>query len=194
MEDAAPLLLSDAEMNDGVPLNSIEDEGIDMDINYNNLDLTPAVLQSPRALGSNWTFQGLEGLNHEKNFLSGAGSEVNMDNGSIDFDSDRSDIVQHNSSASSNSIRGRLHDFDNTPAEGEGDDGLFEDPSPVPDIDEDTGLVDTLTLHRDLLKTRRGDDIVQPEFKVTPGCVATDDVEEPATEIHVEDGEGLKID
>jgi ubiquitin carboxyl-terminal hydrolase 4/11/15 len=189
-EDAAPLLLRDAEMNDGLPLNSIEDEGIDMSINYNNIGLSTAALQSSQAISSNWTF---ENLNRTQNFISGTGSEIDANENSDDeFRSDRSDIVQHNSSASSNSIRGRIQDFDNTPAEGDGEDGLFEDPSPVPDIDEDDDRVDTLTLHRDLLQARH---IVrsQPEFKVTAGDAA-EEIEEPATEIHVDDDEGLKID
>jgi ubiquitin carboxyl-terminal hydrolase 4/11/15 len=192
-EDAAPLLLRDAEMNDGLPINSIEDEAIDMGINYNNIGLSAQALQSSQAIGSNWTFQGLEGLNREQNFISGTGSEVDVnDDSGDDFDSDRSDIVQHNSSASSNSIRNRMHDFDNTPAEGDGEDGMFEDPSPVPDIDDDDERIDTLALHRDILQPRDAP-IVQPEFKVTPRDAA-EEVEEPATEIHVEEDEDLKID
>ena len=193
-EDAAPLLLRDAEMNDGLPLNSIEDEGIDMTVNYSNIGLSTAALQSSQAIGSNWNFQGLEGLNREQNFISGTGSEVDANENSDDeFGSDRSDVVQHNSSASSNSIRGRIHDFDTTPAEGDGEDGLFEDPSPVPDINDDDGRIDTLTLHRDLLQSRRDVTRARQEFTVTaagPG----EEIEEPATEIHVEDDDGLKID
>jgi ubiquitin carboxyl-terminal hydrolase 4/11 len=190
-EDAAPLLLHDAQMNDGLPLNSIEDEAIDMSMNYNNIGLSAGALQTSQAIGSNWTFSGLEDLNREPNFISGTGSEADAnDNSGDEFDSDRSDIVQHNSSASSGSIRGRIRDFENAVAEGDGDDGMFEDPSPVPDIDDDD-QIDTLVLHRDLL--HRDHPVGQTEFKVTPGDVA-EEIEEPATEIHVEDGEGLKID
>lgn len=177
-------------MNDGLPLNSIEDEAIDMSMNYNNISLSTAALQS-----SNWSFSGLQGLNQEQNFISGTGSEVDANENSGDeFDSDRSDAVQHNSSVSSGSMRGRLRDFENAIAEGEGEDGLFEDPSPVPDIEDDE-QIDSLMLHRDLLQAgaRHDGTLAQPEFKVTP-VDEQEEVEEPATEIHVEDGEGLKID
>jgi ubiquitin carboxyl-terminal hydrolase 4/11/15 len=192
-EDAAPLLLRDAEMNDGLPLHSIEDEGIDVGMNYNNIALSTAALQSSRAIGSSWNFAGIEGingLNRERNFISGTGSEVDAADRSTDgFDPDGSDIVQNNSSASSGSVRGRLRDFETAVAEG--DDGPFEDPSPVPDTDGDNQL-DALALHRDLLHARR-DAPAHPDFTVTAADPA-DEVEEPATEIHVEDGEGLKMD
>lgn len=193
-EDATPLLMRDDEMNDGLPLNSIEDEGIDVGMNYNNIGLSAAALHSSQAVGSNWNWQALDGLNREPNFISGTGSEIDANDNSDDgFNSAGSDIVQHNSSASSSSIRARLDEFDNTPAEGDGDDGLFEDPSPVPDVDEDDGRVDPLTMHRELLQNRHNAPTQQPEFKVVAPS-DTAEVEEPATEIHVEDGEGLKID
>jgi ubiquitin carboxyl-terminal hydrolase 4/11/15 len=186
--------MRDDEMNDGLPLNSIEDEGIDVGMNYNNIGLSAAALHSSQAVGSNWNWQALDGLNREPNFISGTGSEIDANDNSDDgFNSAGSDIVQHNSSASSSSIRARLDEFDNTPAEGDGDDGLFEDPSPVPDVDEDDGRVDPLTMHRELLQNRHNAPTQQPEFKVVAPS-DTAEVEEPATEIHVEDGEGLKID
>lgn len=186
-DDAAPLLLSDAEMNDGLPLNSIEDEGIDVGMNYNNIALSTAALRSSQGISGNWNFDGLD---RQRNFISGTGSEVDPgDNSADDFDADGSDIVQHNSSASSSSVRGRLRDFDNAVAEGDGENGLFEDPSPVPDIDDDNQL-DSLALHRDLINARR-DAPAHPDFTV-PAADDGDEVEEPATDIHVEDGEGLK--
>ena len=176
-------------MNDGLPINSIEDEGIDMGgVDYNSIGLSASALQSH----SNWDFQN---LNHKQNFLSGAGSEVDAnDNSDDEFNSaPGSAIAEHNSSASSNSLLARVHDFDNTPAEGDGEDGVFEEPSPVPDIDDDDDRVDTLMLHREVLHARHDAAVARPEFKVTPSD-APEEVEEPATEIHVEDGEGLKMD
>ena len=172
--------------NEGMPMESIEDEGIDMEnndgMNYNNL--------SRLGLASTWNFSGLEGLNQGQNHVSGTGSEIdlNYSNSANGVDLDASDIVQNNSSASPGSIQGRLEDFDNAVAEGE--DGEFVDPSPVPDIDDDA-QIDTLALHRVMMR-QRGISI-EPEFKVTPED-EVEEVEEPATEIHVEEGEGLKMD
>jgi ubiquitin carboxyl-terminal hydrolase 4/11/15 len=201
-EDAAPLSLRDAQMNDGLPLESIEDEGIDMGMNYNNLGRLHSsktsvgnwniTTGSPKSLAGHWNFSGLEGLNQEQNFVSGTGSEIDRNgNSDNEFDPDGSDIVQHNSSASSGSIRGRLADFENAIPEGD-DDGVFNDPSPVPDI-EDDNQIDTLTLHRELYQARRDAAMMRPDFEV-PAAHEAEEVEEPATEIHVEEDEGLKMD
>jgi ubiquitin carboxyl-terminal hydrolase 4/11/15 len=188
-EDAAPLLLRDANMNDGMQLQeSIEDEGIDMSMGYNTLSMNNmGRLSSGLAPIGIWNFDGLNsdrlGQNRRgPNMISGAGSDVD-ESSAIDLDG--SEIVQHNSSASTESLRGRLEDFKN--AIPEGDDGVFEEPSPVPDMDEDA--MDITMIHHQLQAQREG--LLRPEFKVTAGN-EDDEVEEPATEIHVEEGEGLK--
>ena len=205
-DDSAPLLQSDAEMNDGLGLhNSIEDEGIDMSMSYNTLNVAKQATSFTSVnqgvdIRSDWTFDNLnqtfDGLdelnnnNRQRNFrISGTGSEIDLNENSDNFgDLDGSDIVQHDSSASEGSLRGRLEDFDNAvPMD---DDGLlFEDPSPVPDMDDENQL-DTLALHRELFQTHNRP---PPEFQVhaaEPG----EDIEEPATEIHIEDDDESKTD
>ena len=188
-DDAAPLLLPDAEMNEGMQLHeSIEDEGIDMSMGYNTLSLNNmGRLNSGLAPIGTWNFDALNndriGQNQRgPNMISGTGSDVDA---SSAIDLDGSDIVQHNSSASADSLRGRLEDFKN--AIPEGDDGVFEEPSPVPDMDEDAMEI-TMIGH---LQNQRVGPLARPEFQVPAGD-EDEEVEEPATEIHVEEGEGLK--
>lgn len=163
-DDAAPLLLGDAAMNDAIPLReSIESEGSDL----------------KSAFQPSWSFSALNISPRQPNYVSGTGS---------DADGADSDIVQNNSSASSASRRGRLEDFEHAVAEG--DDGVFEDPSPVPDVDDEQ--IDNLELHRELLQGHGVHALIHPDFNVPTGD--EEEIEEPATEIHVEEGEGLKMD
>lgn len=186
--DAPPMLLEDVHMNDGLPVQSIEDEGIDL--GFSGLPsykgLTGVGLQNS-AIHSTWDFSALNS-NRNKNFISGTGSEIDGDESPLDgLDVDGSDVVQDASSASSGSRRGRLEDFDHAIAED--DDGIFVDDNPVPDMDPNQ--LDPLMLHRDLLQRGAGT-TRQPEFKVL--VPTEDEIEEPATEIHVEEGEGIKLD
>jgi ubiquitin carboxyl-terminal hydrolase 4/11/15 len=184
--DAAPLLMSDAMMNDGLH-PSIEDEGIVMDngyedMNYNNLNTHSRGITA----FTTWNFDNINdlGSNSRGNqMVSGTGSDAD----------DASDIVQHDSSADESSIRGRINDFEN--AIPETDDGIpFEDPSPVPDMDE-LGQASAIALQADLLeKIQNGDSIYpRPEFEVT-GQDERLEVEEPATEIHLDPNDELKLD
>ena len=192
-EDAAPLLQSDAVMNDGLSIQaSIEDEAIDMSMGYNTLDQTNVgFTPMNQAINfTSWNFDGLDHLGNEarqyNNRISGTGSEIDCNDNS-GFDLDGSDIVQHNSSASEGSLRGRLDDFDNAIAVD--DDGVvFEDPSPVPDV-EDDNQIDTLALHREILRTHRP----PPEFQVHAPA-EQEEIEEPATEIHISESDELKMD
>lgn len=203
-EDAVPLLLGDAAMDDTIR-ESIEDEGIDVSMGYNNLNF-------PReTAASNWNFDGL-GLtslnNNSRNVVSGTGSEM-----------DASDIVQHNSSASEGSMQGRIDDFDN--ADAIDDDGLpFEDPSPVPDLDDaaEAAAIGFQADMYDHLDSRTGPHLGgyrlgsgrgMPLAPVTFGRAGgvglgpitlsnanneNFEVEEPATEIHLDDNDELKTD
>ena len=94
-DDAAPLLQSDAEMNDGLGLhNSIEDEGIDMSISYNTLNVAKqstgfTSVNQGVDIRSNWNFDGLDQLNNnarQHNFrISGTGSEIDLNENSDNF-------------------------------------------------------------------------------------------------------------
>jgi ubiquitin carboxyl-terminal hydrolase 4/11/15 len=186
LEDGAPLLVRDADMNEGLQLQeSIEDEGIDMSLGYNSIGTG-----SRGILSSTWNFEGL-GHNPRSHMISGTASDMDLNDPSelSGLADDRSDIVQHDSSASQDSLRNRLQDFEN--ALPEGDEGAWEEPSPVPDVDEDDQM-DILALHDDL-RAQRGGAMLRPEFEV-PAEQEGEEVEEPATEIHVEEGEGLRMD
>ncbi|RFU29961.1 hypothetical protein B7463_g6357, partial [Scytalidium lignicola] len=193
-DDGAPLLIQDAEMNDGLHLHdSVEDEGIDMSINYNNLNALNYANSSlsARGLVGNWNFDNLGRNNRPRGMVSGTGSDVDdiyLPSDANDDIDDRSDLVQHDSSASETSLQVRYEEFAN--AIPEGDDGIFVDPSPVPDLNEDE-QIDIYSLHRDML-AQRNTDSLRPEFEVP--AVTVEVVEEPAAEIHVEEGEGLKMD
>ena len=190
-EDGAPLIQSDAEMNDGLGIHqSVEDdEGIDMSMGYNTMSLNNqgSVGFSPinQGLAPAWSWGNLDNSSNgdrQHNRISGTGSEIDLNENS--FDPDGSDIVQHNSSASTGSIQGRLDDFDNAiPID---DDGLvFEDPSPVPDID-DENQVDVLALQREVFGAHR-----PPQFQVD--AVENEEIDEPAAEIHLGPSDELKM-
>lgn len=177
-EDAAPLLVGDAIMNDGIGLHaSIEDEGIDMAMGYNDLNY------SSRAglISHAWNFRSLDAIGSNSrgdHMISGTGSDA------------ASDVVQHDSSASEGSIQGRLDDFNHSIAE---DDGIpFVDQSPVPDLDED-GQASAIALQADLLETMQRGEYPRQEFEVTADDERFE-VEAPAVEIHVKDSEDLKMD
>lgn len=174
--DAAPLLAGDAEMNSGLQLrDSIEDEGIDMEeLNYNSIggynDLRSQGLNQ-FSMNSNWTFAGLAGNSRGDNIVSGTGSDIDA----------ASDIVQNNSSASEGSVRGRIEDFNDAVPDED-----YVEQSEVPDLDEDAQM-SAVELHNFL--GTRAQQTQHIEFK-TSEQVAEED-EEPATDIHVEEGEGL---
>jgi len=184
-EDAAPLLVSDAVMNDGLQ-DSIEDEdeGIDMGdtgFNYTNTgpyDHLGSDMHSElpaSGLGQAWNFGNLPGNSRGGQIVSGTGSDI---------DDAASDVVQNNSSASADSIQGRLDDFSSAIPDED-----FVDQSPVPDIDEAAQL-GAIGLHRELLAHHAKNDFSPTNFDFRAD--ETDEVEEPATEIHVEEGEGLE--
>lgn len=195
-DDGAPLLMQDADMNDGLPLqDSVEDEGIDMGVNYNNLSTLnyPNSSLTTRGLMGNWNFDNLGQNNRPGGLVSGTGSDADdiyLPSDPNDDIDGRSDVVQHDSSASESSLQARYEEFTN--AVPEGDDGIFVDPSPVPDIDDDEQM-DIYSLHQDMLAQRKAGNL-GPAFKVPPATIGADDTEAPATEIHVEEGEGLKIE
>ncbi|KAH7348660.1 hypothetical protein BKA65DRAFT_264222 [Rhexocercosporidium sp. MPI-PUGE-AT-0058] len=123
------------------------------------------------------------GVNHGgDNMVSRAGSEAG------------SDDVNHGSSPDQASLDERLTDFAN--AEAEGDDGAFIDPSPVPDMDE-SGIATAVALQHDLYDTLNANPMhySRPEFSVTAVDEDTLEVDdEPVTEIHLKDGDELKMD
>lgn len=194
-EDSAPLLQHDAAMNDGLGLRtSIEDEGIDMSPGYNSMNLSNQGVANftPVNLGYNsdsWNFGALDHLNsgsgQYNNRISGTGSEIDCNDNSFGGLDDRSDIVQHDSSADEASLRGRMDDFDSIiPMD---DDGVvFEDPSPVPDVD-DENQVDTLALHRDLIGAHR-----PPQLQFHAPA-EDEEIDEPAAEIHLEPSDELEL-
>lgn len=171
-------------MSDGLPLqNSIEDEGIDMD------DSRPQSGTLSDHLRPKFSFAGipddasetlnglqdLQGINRRQdNVASGTGSLV-------DF-ADGSDVVQRDSSASPSSLENRHTEW--ADIEAVDDEGNpYVDEFPVPDID-DPHQLDTLQLAK----------IIQQQSFHIPAGTDAEEIEEPATEIHVEEGEGLKID
>ena len=179
-EDAAPLLVSDAVMNDGLQ-ESIEDEdeGVDMGdtgFNYSNIGYDNLNQQGPASyLNPSWDWGNLPGNSRGDQIVSGTGS---------DMDDAASDVVQNNSSASEGSIQGRMDDFNNAIPDED-----FVDQSPVPDIDEAAQL-GAMDLHRDLLESHVKNDFPPTNFDFRAD--EADEFEEPATEIHVEEGEGLE--
>jgi hypothetical protein len=180
-EDAAPLLAEDAMMNDGLPMNSIEeDEGIDLNddgINFTNLEY-PLESVGPTSFNvSQWNFGG---LTNSRGQISGTGSDE-MEDGA-------SDRVNMNSSASEVSREDRLRDFeDSLPMDG---DVPFEDQCPVPDASEEQQAT-IIDMHHTLAEQRLiGEKGVGP-FHVESGV--DDDDEAPAAEIHV-DEESWKLE
>jgi ubiquitin carboxyl-terminal hydrolase 4/11/15 len=172
-EDAALPLLADVEMNDGLRPSIEEDEGIDMDFrdtvpNYSSLNSV--------GLGPSWNFDSLP-VNRSA-YISGTGSANDVDSPLDGIDAG-SDIVNEGSSASSGSRRGRLEDFDNAIV----DDTDYEPPKYVPDMEEPDQLDEIF------MRAAQG---MPAAFNVS--VQETDEIEEPATEIHVEEGEGIKLD
>ena len=170
-EDSAPLLASDANMNDGLH-ESIEDEGIDVG--------SESAYDPPSAHFNTWTFDSLN-QHQRSDYPSGTGSDEDY------VDDDRSDVAAHDSSASEASLQGRMEDIQNAMADG--DEGFVE-PSPVPDIDDDEQMM-TGDLHDAVRRQGLGAMAIN-QFEVTP-LDAGEETEEPAMEIHVEEGEGLKM-
>lgn len=175
-DDVAPLLA-----NDGFELQaSIEgDEGIDVGDSYSrgNNFIGP--------VAPSWGFGGLPdlGANTRGHMVSGTGSDMDA----------ASDVVQHDSSASEGSMQNRLEEFNDAFAED--DDGPFVDPSPVPDLD-DEGQAASIGLQADLLEQIHSGSSMhysRHQFSV-PGDDEHLEVEEPATEIHIEEHEVLKLD
>lgn len=182
-EDGAPPLLQDAELNDGLQLhNSIEeDEGIDMGLNHNNL--TTAV-----GINNNWSGWSAIGADI-RGMPSGTGSDMDVNS---NF-SDRSDVVQDNSSCGSIDRADRVKYFEDTPAVGDNHEP-WVDPSPVPDVHED-GRVDMYDLAHDVMQVNKQKAVPVQQFHVPAGGQDIEEEVEPdATEIHVEEGEGLKIE
>jgi ubiquitin carboxyl-terminal hydrolase 4/11/15 len=183
-EDAAPLLASDAIMNDGLEIDGgVEDEAIDM--SYRGFE-TGRNTQS--LLSSTWNFSSLHNLETDSTMVnpSGRNSDIGLD----DLDG-RSDIVQNNSSASEGSRTRRNEEFDDAEPDEE-----WTPPDPVPDVSEEDQMA-IMDLHGDLLSMnqgkRYGDMDLEMEVKVPPE-LSDDGIEDEAAEIHVEEGEGLKMD
>lgn len=177
-EDSAPPLVRDAIMNDGLHESIEEDEAIDMSdsgMNYNNMHGSIEPINQPAMNYANpaWNFSAIPGNSRGDNIVSGTGSDI---------DEIASDIVQNNSSASEGSIRGRIDDFSNAIPDDE-----YVEQELVPDMDEDQQL-GVLDLHKDLLETNPGNRFPQQKFAFK---IPDEEYEEPATEIHVEEGEGL---
>jgi ubiquitin carboxyl-terminal hydrolase 4/11/15 len=177
-EDAAPLLADDAMMNDGLPINSIEDdEGIDVSMNdegmsYNNMNYNTIGSVGPTNYNmSQWNFSG---LGNQRGQVSGTGSDE-MEDGA-------SDRVNMNSSASEGSREDRLRDFEDSMAM---EDGMaFEDQCPVPDAsDEQQATI--IDMHNTLAEQRLIGERGLGPFHVESGI--DDDDEAPAAEIHVDD-------
>jgi ubiquitin carboxyl-terminal hydrolase 4/11/15 len=189
-DDGAPLLQGDAEMNDGIEMDGgLDDEAIDLGP-YNDFPANRNTTFSPgnTALLGTWTFQNLETYTSATNPLTHNSETAN------DIDADeRSDIVQHNSSASEGSIEARLQEFNDADVEG----GDWEDPSPVPDIDEEAQMR-IIDLHKDFLESGNnfgaggfGNSAVFARVGVSDAQGSDGGDEEEAAEIHVDEGEGV---
>lgn len=186
---SAPLLASDAAMNDGLGLQeSIEDEGVDMSLGYNDhYSHAKQTIQTALSQGlysQEWNFSALGSNTRPDHMISGTGSDVDA----------ASDIVQHNSSADAESIRGRFDDFQNTIAE---DDGIpFEDQSHVPDMDEEHAA-SAIALQAEFLERMNREGLPGPSgpsFRITDDDIGAErfEVEEPeVAEIYV--SEDLKM-
>ncbi len=156
-----------------------EDEGIDVSefSNKGNNFIGP--------VAPSWGFGNLPdiGINTRENMITGTGSDMDA----------ASDVGQHDSSASEGSRQNRLEEFNDAFAEDE--DGPFVDPSPVPDLDDDAQAA-SIGLQADLLKRIHSGNSMhysRHQFSV-PGDDERLEVEEPATEIHIEEHEELKLE
>jgi len=121
------------------------------------------------AVISSWDFANLN--SNTRPFVSGTGSEAGGSSGS--------DAVVHGSEPSEDSLNGRLEDFDNaTPEAG------FVDQN-IPDCEFED--LDQLLVMKQAAENK------QRSYDITADA-HDDEFEEPAAEIHVEEGEGLKMD
>lgn len=181
-DEAARLMSGDTAMNDSLEMQSgLEDEAIDVNPGYNSFNHSR---NDSALLDKTWSFSNLPNLETGSSTRanpSGRASEIDLEE--ID---DRSDIVQNNSSASDGSRERRAEDFED--AEPDGD---WRAPTPIPEVSEQDQLA-LMDLHVDLSKQgsrkRFGDMDIEMEVKVPPHV--SDDVDEEAAEIHVEEGEG----
>jgi ubiquitin carboxyl-terminal hydrolase 4/11/15 len=185
-DDGVPLLARNTVVNGGIAVREDEnDEAIDMGdgINYNNLG---------NPLNQNWTWDNIGNIGMGPSKIaapSGADSEATY-NESLNVDG-RSDIVQNNSSASETSLSRRRIDFDTAEVEAD-----WEEPEPIPDLAEDDRVpLDQLhdELRAGILARGFNRDDMVGEFNIPPD-MDEDEIEEPATEIILEDNEGLKTD
>jgi ubiquitin carboxyl-terminal hydrolase 4/11 len=180
-DEAAPLMADDTVMNDGLDVHGgLEDEGIDVNMGYNNFNTS----RNAGALLGNgtWTFSAIHNLDAASSTMANpSGRNSDIDPEEIDG---RSDIVQNNSSASEGSRERRVEDFDNAEPDEE-----WEEPIPIPDVSEQDQMA-IMDLHGDLLaqgpRKRFGD--MEMEVKVPPN------LDEEVAEIHLEEGEDIKID
>ncbi|KAH6668752.1 hypothetical protein B0J14DRAFT_566408 [Halenospora varia] len=159
-DDSAPLLVSDTIQN-----TIEEDEGIDMGMNYSNVEdyESPNNNNLGNPLQGNWSFGGLDNLN-TRGQVSGTGSDIDG------FDDAASDIVNNNSSAGPDDLADRLREFNETePLE-------FEEQPEIPDLDE-TGQASQIAIHHEIME--KGFNILAGE--------TFDEADESATEIHIAD-------
>lgn len=117
-------------------------------------------------------------------------NQANTGSAIDDFQSDRSDAAAHQSTASTESLRGRLEDFDSAPVHygGIDDDDYKPDEVEIPDMDDDT-QAGMIGLHEDL----REQATMGLQYNATMVHNNDDNDDEPAAEIHVEENEGLNI-
>ncbi|TAQ84249.1 hypothetical protein B7494_g7427 [Chlorociboria aeruginascens] len=177
-EDATPLLVPDS-MDD--VQESIEDEAIDVGMNYSNVESNS---KSPLYGVSNWDFSNIP-ASRGNNLISGTVS----DNGGSDDGSEYANsVIAAHESSGSEGIHDRLAEFENTPL----DDDYIDESIEVPDIPEEYQFDEITLLSEKNRHFRTTNSLAPAEFEVT--SPEQEENEEPATEIHVEEGEGLKMD
>lgn len=210
--------MMDAEMNGGIQLRDNDggsplwedDEAIDLgpafeDSTFDvegNLVPKASLYASPTAnsIPISWDLSNLNTANQTNNSAAGDDSDTFGDANSVANSFAGSDGVEMGSNASSQSIRGRLDDYENAEVDND-----YRAPTPPPDIDE-SGGVSIFDLHEDVLEAKfqrgafrplgRGQvgetgayDGDLPELEVPMDTVGEE--EDVAMEIHVEEGEGL---
>lgn len=183
--DAAPTLVRDAVMNDGLQVSIEEDEGIGMDSPVNKGFSLYSQPQKP------WSFDSMEEEGSEP--ISGLAALQQHQGGNrralSDADGDyASDVVDDNSSASSGTRAGRMTEFD------QADDADFEDQSYVPDMDEDA-IANGVALQHDIFDSRRLRNSGPIQHVRAVGSDDGMDDDEPAAEIHLDDNDDVnKLD
>lgn len=179
-DDAVPLLPADQDMTD-----LDVDEGVDMNMGYNNFDSNQ---QQNNPLSASWTFDSIATISSmQSKMVNQSGATSDMDANDI---SDRSDLAAHNSSASDGSLAGRIEDFANA----EPDEGEWEDPEPIPDMSDEAEAA-IYGLHEDLLNAAHSNTKLSTKgLNQVPPETVREDAEEETAEIRVEEDEGLKID